>query len=69
MIKLRIVYNYDKKIWELFHQDVMERIAYNHNIYGLIVTADSIARLIKPAQILFVPLNVMKEIIINEYID
>lgn len=69
MIKLRIVYNYDKKIWELFHQDVVERIAYNHNIYGLIVTADSIARLIKPAQILFVPLNVMKEIIINEYID
>jgi len=67
MIKLRILYNHDKKIWELFHQDVMERIACNHNIYGLIVTADSIAQLIKPAQILFVPLNLMKEIVINEY--
>lgn len=69
MIKLRIVYNYDKKIWELFHQDVMERIACDHNIYGLIRTADNIAKLIKPAQVLFVPLNVMKEIVINEYVE
>ncbi len=69
MIKLRIKYNYDKKVWELFHQDVIENIACNHNIYGLIVTADTIAKLIKPAQIIFVPLNLMKEIVINEYIE
>lgn len=69
MIKLRLIYNYEKKIWELFHQDLKERIASNHNIYDLIVTADTIAKLIKPAQILFVPQNLVKEIIINEYME
>jgi len=69
MIKLRIIYNYSKKIWELFHQDLNEQIACNHNIYDLIVTADAIAKLIKPAQIIFVPQNLVKEIIINEYIE
>ncbi|HEY8364925.1 MAG TPA: hypothetical protein VIK84_05070 [Haloplasmataceae bacterium] len=67
MIKLKIIYNYDKKIWELFHQDVVERIACDHNIYDLIITADTIAKLIKPSQLIFVPLNLMKEIVINEY--
>ncbi|QVK18969.1 hypothetical protein KHQ81_04455 [Mycoplasmatota bacterium] len=69
MIKLRIIYNYEKKIWELFHQDLVEKIACNHNIYDLIVTGDAIAKLIKPAQIIFVPQNLMKEIIINEYME
>ena len=69
MIKLRIIYNYEKKIWELFHQDLKERIACNHNIYELIVTADAIAKLIKPAQILLVPQNLLKEIVINEYFE
>ncbi len=69
MIKLRIIYNYDNKIWELFHQDLNERIAFNHNIYDLIVTADAIAKLIKPSQIIFVPQNLIKEIVINEYFE
>lgn len=69
MIKLRIIYNYDKKIWELFHQDLNERIAFDSNIYNLILTADEIAKLIIPAQILFVPQNIIKEIVIKEYLE
>ena len=69
MIKLKLVYNFDQKIWELFHQDVSERIAYDNDIYGLIKVADSIAKLIKPAKVIFVPLNLMKELVINEYME
>lgn len=69
MVKLRIIYNYEKKIWDLFHEDLIERIACNHNIYDLIVSANTIAKLIKPAQIVFVPQNLLKEIVINEYIE
>ncbi len=69
MIKLKIIYNYENRIWELFHQDLIDKIACNHNIYDLIVTAHAIAKLIKPAQIIFVPQNLMKEIVINEYME
>lgn len=68
MIKLRILYNYEKKRWELYHQDVDIEIASNHNIYDLIITADLIAKLIKPAQVVFVPQSLPKEIVINEYV-
>ncbi|MDF2699501.1 MAG: hypothetical protein K0Q49_1057 [Haloplasmataceae bacterium] len=68
MKKLRIVYNYKYRIWELFHQDVNERIAYDKSIYDLIVTADIIAKLIKPSQVVFIPQNLLSEILINEYV-
>lgn len=69
MIKLRIIYNYDEKIWELYHQDLSDKIAYDNNIYNLILTADEIAKLIKPSKIVFIPQKILKEIVIKEYID
>lgn len=53
---------------ELYHQDVEIEIASNHNIYELIMTADLIAKLIKPAQVVFIPQSLPKEIVINEYV-
>lgn len=67
MKKLKIVYNYQKKAWDLFHQDLQEVIATDHNIYELIITAEIIAKLIKPSQIVFIPQHMIKEIIISEY--
>lgn len=65
---LRILYNYDLKIWELYHEDLNEKIAQDNNIYELIVTADIIAKLIKPSKIVFIPQNILKEILLNEYL-
>lgn len=67
MKKLKIVYNYKERMWELYHEDLNERIAYDHNIYELIITADIIAKLIKPSQIVFIPQNIIKEILLSEY--
>lgn len=67
MKKLKIVYNYQKKAWDLYHQDLNEVIATDSNIYELIITADIIAKLIKPSQIVFIPQNIVKEILLSEY--
>ncbi|WP_008826378.1 hypothetical protein [Haloplasma contractile] len=67
MINLRIVYNYRYKVWELYHEDVNEMLAQDKNIYNLILVADSIAKLIKPSRVVFIPQEIIKEILINEY--
>jgi hypothetical protein len=55
------------KSWDLYHQDLNEVIASDSNIYELIITADIIAKLIKPSQIVFIPQNIIKEILLSEY--
>lgn len=67
MKKLKIVYNHQKKTWDLYHQDLNEVIASDHNIYELIITADIIAKLIKPSQIVFIPQQMFKEILLSQY--
>ena len=67
MKKLKIVYNHQKKTWDLYHQDLNEVIARDHNIYELIITADIIAKLIKPSQIVFIPQQMFKEILLSQY--
>lgn len=67
MKKLKVVYNPKVRSWELYHQDLNELIARDHNIYELLITADIIAQLIKPAQIVFIPQTLVKEILLSEY--
>lgn len=67
MKKLKIMYNHQQKAWDLYHQDFSEVIASDKNIYELIVTADIIAKLIKPSQIVFIPQQLVKEILLSQY--
>ncbi|HEY8436326.1 MAG TPA: hypothetical protein VIK63_04690 [Haloplasmataceae bacterium] len=67
MNKLKIVYHSGKQIWQLCHEDLQDIIATDHNIYELIITADIIAKLMKPCQIVFIPQHVIKELLLSEY--